>query len=231
LVLLIFAWLVTKHHGKLYAPGDFETDQSFLKTLSPEAREERLEEEIESLEPAFAGTSFQMPTISDANARTDNSELKADDKSSESRAEIMTSYKTAEELALKQYETEMDVSLQRHIIVPNIGADRLAFDGGYIKRSYLTLIEVKFFRKHFVPASIIRDVIYRAALVQSQLSKNDGLIVKLILLVVTDLVGSDLEKLKKRLKNIANESLLPTEVRFFNFSRLRKKYPDISTCT
>ena len=35
LVLGAFYKLVTDHHGKLYAPGDFKDDRSFLRTLSP----------------------------------------------------------------------------------------------------------------------------------------------------------------------------------------------------
>lgn len=30
----VFYKLVTEHHGKLYAPGDFKDDGGFLKTLS-----------------------------------------------------------------------------------------------------------------------------------------------------------------------------------------------------
>jgi hypothetical protein len=33
LVLLLFGWLVSKHHKKLYAPSDYRDDKSFLQTL------------------------------------------------------------------------------------------------------------------------------------------------------------------------------------------------------
>ena len=32
-VLVLFGWLVSKHHDKLYAPKDYQNDDSFLKTL------------------------------------------------------------------------------------------------------------------------------------------------------------------------------------------------------
>ena len=46
LVLVTFYKLVTNHHGKLYAPGDFKDDKSFLRTLSPEEQEEKLNDEV-----------------------------------------------------------------------------------------------------------------------------------------------------------------------------------------
>jgi hypothetical protein len=46
LVLGVFYKLVTDHHGKLYAPGDFKDDRSFLRTLSPAEQEKRLEKEV-----------------------------------------------------------------------------------------------------------------------------------------------------------------------------------------
>jgi len=46
MVLVTFYKLVTKHHGKLYAPGDYKDDKSFLRTLSPEEQKVRLEKEV-----------------------------------------------------------------------------------------------------------------------------------------------------------------------------------------
>lgn len=37
-VLFTFGWLVSKHHEKLYAPGDYKTDESFLQGLHARAR-------------------------------------------------------------------------------------------------------------------------------------------------------------------------------------------------
>lgn len=33
-ILILFGWLVSKHHDKLYAPSDFKDDKSFLATLN-----------------------------------------------------------------------------------------------------------------------------------------------------------------------------------------------------
>lgn len=45
LVLMLFGWLVSKHHDKLYAPKDYRDDESFLQT-----RRQRFPEKIKSLE-------------------------------------------------------------------------------------------------------------------------------------------------------------------------------------
>ncbi|RLV59738.1 histidine kinase [Parashewanella curva] len=36
-ILFLFGWLVSRHHDKLYAPQDYRTDDSFLKTLTQRA--------------------------------------------------------------------------------------------------------------------------------------------------------------------------------------------------
>lgn len=33
-ILILFGWLVSRHHDKLYAPSDFKDDNSFLATLN-----------------------------------------------------------------------------------------------------------------------------------------------------------------------------------------------------
>ena len=50
-VLGIYYLLVSRHHGKLYAPGDYKDDKSFLRTLSPEERELKLEKEAQEAIP------------------------------------------------------------------------------------------------------------------------------------------------------------------------------------
>ena len=47
LVLAVFYRLVTHHHGKLYAPGDYDKDRSFMRTLSPAEQEKRLTREVQ----------------------------------------------------------------------------------------------------------------------------------------------------------------------------------------
>jgi hypothetical protein len=37
-VLFTFAWLVSKHHEKLYAPGDYKSDEGFLEGMKARAR-------------------------------------------------------------------------------------------------------------------------------------------------------------------------------------------------
>lgn len=37
-VLGVFTWLVAKHHGKLYGPGDYKREENFLASLNPALR-------------------------------------------------------------------------------------------------------------------------------------------------------------------------------------------------
>lgn len=39
LVLVLFGWLVAKHHEKLYGPPDYRTDEAFLKTFQQKTQD------------------------------------------------------------------------------------------------------------------------------------------------------------------------------------------------
>lgn len=64
LVLAVFCWLVSKHHEKLYAPGDYKSDDGFLSAAQIRSRhvvelqaqqeqlQERLREAVEKSVPA-----------------------------------------------------------------------------------------------------------------------------------------------------------------------------------
>jgi hypothetical protein len=47
LVLLVFTWLVCRHHTKLYAPADFRDESIFLKAMGVDTVRNSIESEIE----------------------------------------------------------------------------------------------------------------------------------------------------------------------------------------
>lgn len=51
-VLIAFGWLVSKHHEKLYAPGDYKSDEGFLEGLNVRSRHtadlQKLQEDLKS---------------------------------------------------------------------------------------------------------------------------------------------------------------------------------------
>lgn len=54
LVLVLFGWLVTRHHGKLYGPRDYREDETFLSTL--------LRHKPDLLQLPFAGPEYAEAT-------------------------------------------------------------------------------------------------------------------------------------------------------------------------
>lgn len=54
LVLVLFGWLVTRHHGKLYGPRDYREDETFLSTL--------LRHKPDLLQLPFAGPEYAAAT-------------------------------------------------------------------------------------------------------------------------------------------------------------------------
>ncbi|MGJ5075513.1 hypothetical protein [Bradyrhizobium oligotrophicum] len=64
-VLCVFAWLVAKHHLKLYGPGDFRSDDSFVSTFrsatTKEILEKREAEVKEQISPPQPGVTINVP--------------------------------------------------------------------------------------------------------------------------------------------------------------------------
>ena len=65
IVLLLFIWLVIKHHTKLYSPSDFKNDESFLRTLSYEEQKLKINNEIRLIKDYEDNSSISTRLISD----------------------------------------------------------------------------------------------------------------------------------------------------------------------
>jgi hypothetical protein len=64
-VLFVFAWLVANHHKKLYGPGDYEKDESFLSTFGPGVMPPTEIREQKTLMATSAGETVQRFTEAD----------------------------------------------------------------------------------------------------------------------------------------------------------------------
>lgn len=67
-VLLLFGWLVSQHHEKLYAPGDFRSDESFYKRRElSERRVIELKAEQDNLKARLRETILDISPIDETN--------------------------------------------------------------------------------------------------------------------------------------------------------------------
>jgi hypothetical protein len=49
LVLFLFVWLVSQHHEKLYAPGDYKSDEGFLEGTKTRAQHAQLQGQLDQM--------------------------------------------------------------------------------------------------------------------------------------------------------------------------------------
>lgn len=112
-VLGIFYLLVSRHHGKLYALGDYKDDQSFLRTLSQEEREQKLEKDVEEAIPLI--TNEQSPISN----QTSTSAWTTQRPNSEMRVEL----RLIENLVITKFESELNQRAERDVAVGDTGAN------------------------------------------------------------------------------------------------------------
>lgn len=132
-ILAAFFRLVTHHHWKLYAPFDFPDKDGFYRTMTPDEQRRRLEADVKEIQQD------ETPSLSDTKDEGAEDEKGRTDVPRE--ISIRQTYALAEELAIREIETEFGVPVQRNLAV---GSSLL--DGVATMHGILTAIEVKFVR-------------------------------------------------------------------------------------
>lgn len=237
MVLTAFYRLVTNHHGKLYSPGDYKDDKSFLDTLppitpqTPSLRDTRIDEEVE----AIVGTSVaeeesppQPPTplTTQLESRAPRAQAMAIE-----RAGVRNEYIFAEQLALRKISAVLGTEVHQQV---TIDQDRsTAFDGVAVQGNTMTFVEVKLLRRPFMPSAIVREALYRAVIATEKVRKEaPDLKSELIFAVVTvGMSQEDVGRAERVLSRLINEAPIPVRLQFFDISVLQKEFPDISLPT
>jgi hypothetical protein len=185
LVLVVFAWLVSRHHTKLYAPMDFRDEKLFIYPLSAEVQRQRIQEEIENVEAQEleADSRVKLPienkSLSPSNTKTIST--------SNSRDTFTSNYLLAEDLAIRQLETELKVPIlkQVEIVTANTHA---RFDGFINDKKEITGIEVKYARIPKISPSTIQSSLFRFVDLSNRFRLDDkNILVKFIFVFVTEL--------------------------------------------
>jgi hypothetical protein len=146
-VLGTFAWLVARHHTKLYGPGDFRNEENFVFALSPTARREKLEREVaETVAQGRPSTESASPESSEGTV--------AARRATPERRNLLGRHFLAEELVIRKLETEWKVPIQRQVGVADTGMDGVAVRGDEV-----VLVEVKATRSE----SSARNAVVQAA--------------------------------------------------------------------
>lgn len=225
-VLVTFYVLVTRHHGKLYAPRDYLSDDSFLKTLSSKEQQNRLEDDIRSDELIRTDTSVEMIQLPNEESSDDIAFSRSNSKEKEPIAEpldvsldtLRHKYKRAEMLALSEIELT-DGLIFRHQV--SFGEDTAAaFDGVSINGNTIIAAEVKYLRRALIAPSFIREVLLRGKLAANYIGADKAF--KLIIAIVLESTTDPTERLEKAIKRIAGDANLNVDIRVFRYNELNK---------
>lgn len=233
-VLAVFSWLVRNHHKKLYAPGDYRSDDAFhgtpatanalgtkLQAEAPENVDElpAIEDEIEGPDsvPEVVEPARSLET---AHVQRGDQEIVEIPKSHPAAvsASIQSAY-LAEGLAFQELQKEFNASVRRHINVPSSGGGTVTVDGTIETASGLAVVEVKVISSSANVGRRVREVFERL----EKVDLNVGSGVKPIAVFV----ASDDSYIPRiafsvQLANSSRSSRV--EVRVFSLRELMNKY-------
>lgn len=195
-VLGVFYLLVSRHHGKLYAPGDYKDDKSFLRTLSAEEREQKLEKEAQEALPEPAPVEV-LPAARPGAAPS----------SSQRITEIRNELRYIESLVVTKFEAEFNQRAERDVAVGETGA---SFDALFQTSGKLTFLEIKSIRHPNTINMIIDRVLYNAVIADRFLNSN----FKLILAVVYHFDKEDLPRIESVWRKRIEKCPAAVELRF-----------------
>jgi len=218
IVLGAFYLLVTRHHGKLYAPGDFKDDGSFLRTLSKEEvelkRQAEVTEALPSAEPspelvtlaeapsATAGEAAAMATPNVTRARTIDAAPNIS-----SFSQMFDDVRRTEDGVIVKLEKEFGKTATRNIEIAKAG---VSFDAFLPGGSKPTFAEVKLVSRPMMSPSLLDRVLYSALLADRTLNGQ----FKLILVVVYAFTKQELPRMERAWRQKVEKCPVEIEMRF-----------------
>ncbi len=212
-VLGVFYRLVSKHHGKLYAPGDYKDDHSFLRTLSPQERQEKLEREVaESLPEREVVESLPVPVeLLPVVPKTER--VFTTDATSPSLAQLYDEIRNTESAALAHLEREFGLAEARDISISNTG---VSFDAVLKSGEKPTFAEIKILRVPIRTSSMLDRILYNAVVADKYFKGR----FKLILLVVYRFDKEELPKVESVWRKRIEKCPAEVELRFVPYSEI-----------
>lgn len=218
LVLGAFYKLVTDHHGKLYAPGDFKDDRSFLRTLSPAEQEKRLEKEVKESfgdsEPSDVDNNDEDSSDDSGSAPTQESAKPNTPPKGDNLPRLReyqrfrNELKAVESAVINEIAAEYKVPVDQNVGVG--GTD--AFFDAFLQTSAppFTFIEVKALKTPSSGMMMIDRVLYNAVVADKFFDSK----FKLIVAVVYYFGDQDLQRVERQWKKRVSKCPADVELRF-----------------
>jgi hypothetical protein len=175
-VLGIFYLLVSRHHGKLYAPGDYKDDKSFLGTLSQEEREEKLAKEVEEVEAVEAVEAVLPQATVEAPPITEASKPEPVN-SFRTNINIREELRFIETQVISKFELEFNHRADRDVAIGDTGAN---FDAVFHVSGKVTFLEIKSLRIPNYSSMMLDRLLYNAVIADKYMNSNFRLIIAVV---------------------------------------------------
>jgi hypothetical protein len=177
-VLGVFYLLVTRHHGKLYAPGDYKDDKSFLRTLTQEERELKLAKEVQEVQYAQQEQEAVPTPAGEATEKvTPQTNTQSTSQAPEKFSDIRSELQLVESLVVSKFESEFKQRAERDV---GVGGTSVNFDALFHTGGKLTFLEVKMVR-HLNAFNMMLDrILYNAVIADRALNSNFKLVVAIV---------------------------------------------------
>jgi hypothetical protein len=219
-ILLVFAWLVSQHHTKLYAPSDYKSDDTFIQITSLEEYRRRLEREVAELEPAseILKVNDIIEYATEQQVITQTKEIKRLE--NQARTDIVV----AEDLVLRLLESKYNVPATRQVTFALI--DSKVYLDGLIPINGKTVgVEIKLCREKTMKNNMIAWFHKIRAKAESLALDDRRPVDSLYIVIVGDsLSPSSINSLRNRASEIFEGSPLPIEYWNYELSDLKQKF-------
>jgi hypothetical protein len=227
-ILIAFLFLVVKHHEKLYSPGDFRGDDSFIQTIDKNKLKEKKLEEVKTLESApDTEQSFKIESTEVAQQIIENKveeekEIEHTTKKELTETELLEIYSKAElwssnELSLK-YNTIFKSNVQLSTQSGKFEFDAYASD---TKATYI--VEIKYWQINKSDKKLklaIQNFLSRHSTFERLFKRANKDFKIIIVLVFDNLKNVNKTDLIEFTQNIYKDSI----IEFFDYNELRKNY-------
>lgn len=208
-VLAALAWLVARHHTKLYAPTDFRDEDTFIRALRPLTAEEEKNRLLTEHQ-----RTLELEASSPA-AREDAREGRPD-----SGPELRSEIWLARELGIRAVAFEYGVMMTRQVVV----AGDVQVDGVFHNEDGFHAVEVKFIRDRGHAASIVQQAIERAGRLATRL-RHWSHCAYILVFVHEGLAAEDIQRVREEAgRRINSQSQARMRVIIHDLEKLRKEY-------
>lgn len=214
MVLFAFYKLVTNHHGKLYAPADFKDDRSFLRTLSPEEQENKLDKEVkESIGKDDTEEGNDDAATSSTQANSESTSTTVRESRREEHRRFREELLNIENNVINMISSELKVTAERNV---GIGGTDAQFDAMLNIDGTFTFLEVKALRSPTLASFILDRLLYNAVVGDKFFESN----FKLIIAVVYYFDENELDRIERVWRRKIETCPAKVELRFIPKSKV-----------